>query len=242
MTTLVSSFYSEVNKRVDRNFENYVTYGTLLLKASIPKIIFTDEHMYKQIKQYENNNTKIVLTKKEDIYFYNFTNKLTNFQINTTTPSKDTIDYIFIMCNKTELIKKAIELNVFNTENFTWVDFGIRHIFKNNTDDEFITKIENLTNKVYDKVRIACIWDLNNLYNYDVYKEVLWYFAGGVFGGDKQMLTEFAIKTKRKCIQIIHEKNTIMWEVNVWYLIYLENKYLFDYYNCDHNNSIIDNY
>lgn len=33
-----------------------------------------------------------------------------------------------------------------------------------------------------------------------------------------------------------------MWEVNIWFLIYLENKDLFDYYSCDHNNTIIDNY
>ena len=37
-------------------------------------------------------------------------------------------------------------------------------------------------------------------------------------------------------------KNTIMWEVNVWYLIYNENKLLFDIYDCDHTDSIIDNY
>ena len=33
-----------------------------------------------------------------------------------------------------------------------------------------------------------------------------------------------------------------MWEVNIWYLVYKENKELFDNYYCNHNNTIIDNY
>ena len=37
---------------------------------------------------------------------------------------------MFINCNKTEVIREAIELNYFNTEDFIWLDFGIRHVFK----------------------------------------------------------------------------------------------------------------
>jgi len=33
-----------------------------------------------------------------------------------------------------------------------------------------------------------------------------------------------------------------MWEVNIWYIIYNENKHLFDIYKCNHDNSIIENY
>ena len=37
-------------------------------------------------------------------------------------------------------------------------------------------------------------------------------------------------------------KNTIMWEVNIWYLIYKENKELFNSYGCNHDKTLIDNY
>ena len=47
---------------------------------------------------------------------------------------------------------------------------------------------------------------------------------------------------KEKCIKIINEKKTLMWEVNIWYLIYKENNNLFDCYNCDHNESVVSNY
>lgn len=55
-------------------------------------------------------------------------------------------------------------------------------------------------------------------------------------------LEKFASLIKSKCIDIMTSKNTIMWEVNIWYLIYKENKSLFDIYNCNHNSSLIDNY
>lgn len=159
--------------------------------------------------------------------------------------SKDTIEFMFTMCNKTEWIKKAIEINPFNTQHFIWVDFGIKHIFKNYSDEEFIKKIDNLKYKLYDNLRIGGIWNINYSYNIDIFKDVAWYFAGGVFGGNSESLLNFSDQMKSYCIFLITTKNTIMWEVNIWYLIYISNinnTYLFNIYNCDHNQSLIDNY
>lgn len=47
---------------------------------------------------------------------------------------------------------------------------------------------------------------------------------------------------KKKCAEIIQSKRSIMWEVNIWYLIYLENKNLFSPYICNHDESILKNY
>ena len=76
----------------------------------------------------------------------------------------------------------------------------------------------------------------------NIYKSIHWYFAGGVFGGDSKSLIKFANLVKEKCIETITLNNTIMWEVNIWWIIYKENTELFSIYKCDHDNSIIDNY
>jgi len=47
---------------------------------------------------------------------------------------------------------------------------------------------------------------------------------------------------KTKCNDIIKNKKTIMWEVNIWYLIYLDNPDLFDRYFANHNSSILIKY
>ena len=243
MNTIVSAFVSNINNRDDISLNKYYELGKLLLKSTVPKIIFVDETMFNLINllDYDISNTNIVKIEKKEIYLYEYINNLSQFNLNTDNPKKDTIEYIITQCNKTEWVKSAIELNTFNTNNFIWVDFGIRYIF-NCSDEEFIEKINELKYKVYKNVRIGNIWNLQNNYNINIYKDIAWYFAGGIFGGNKESLLHFSNKIKEKCIDIILTKNTLMWEVNIWYLIYNENKEIFDNYSCNHNNSIIDNY
>jgi len=242
--TIVSSFINTLHpERRDKSIETYFQLGILLLKSNIQKIIFVDEIMYEKIKEYENDNTKIILVDKKKYYLYSYLNTeyLQNFCLNTDNPTKDTVEYMFTICLKTEWMREAIDTNYFNSEQFVWVDFGIRHVF--NCDDTcFTNTLETLTQKVHDKIRIASIWNLEYITNKNIYQEILWYFAGGVFGGNKEKILVFADLMREKCLQIIHEKHTLMWEVNIWYLIYLENKELFDCYYCDHNNTIITNY
>lgn len=242
MNTIVSAFVSNINDRYDNSLKRYYKHGSLLLKSIVPKIIFVDESMFNLIgEDYDKTNTLIIKINKNESYLYNYTNYLTNFQLNSSDHTKDTIEFMFTMCNKTEWIHKAILLNNFKTENFIWLDFGIRHIF-DCTDEEFIKKINSLKYKTYKNIRIGGIWNLNYKFNIDIYKDVAWYFAGGVFGGNQKSLMKFSDLMKLKCIDIMTSKNTIMWEVNIWYLIYNENKGLFDSYGCNHNASLVDNY
>ena len=165
---------------------------------------------------------------------------MTKFGLHSTCPHKDTMEYMFIQCNKTEWVKKAIEINHFNTDQFVWIDFAINHVIA--SEEKLHEYVLNLQNKSYTNVRIGSIWNINHIYNIDIYKTIAWYFAGGVFGGDKEHLLLFAEKMQKECIKIITENQTIMWEVNIWYIIYKENIYLFDCYNCNHNDTIISHY
>lgn len=238
--TIVSSFVANINSIYP--IEKYLKDGILLLKANIPKIIFIDEDLFEDLKIYTNENTVIIPLKKSDWYFNDYKDNITNFDLNTNNKTKDTLEYMFTMCNKTEWMKKAIELNHFDTDSFIWVDFGIRYIFKNDSDETFIQKIERLNEPIYEKIRLGNIWDINIRYSFNIYKDITWYFAGGVFGGKKDFLVSFAEKTKEMCIHIIKEKKTLMWEVNIWYLVYLNNSHLFDLYPCQHDDTIITNY
>lgn len=243
MTTIVSAFISDINSREDRNINIYYSLGKLLLKSTTPKIIFLDEPMYNLIQSndYNKENTLIIKYNKTESYLYNYIDKLNNFKLNTDNPSKDTLEYMFTMCNKTEWIRKAIENDIFNSNNFIWIDFGIKQVC-DWSEDVFVEKLNNLYYKQYEKVRIGHIWNLSSCYNIDLLRQISWYFAGGVFGGNKASLINFADLMKEKCIQIMNETSTIMWEVNIWYILYLENHDLFEPYHCNHSNSIINNY
>ena len=248
--TIVSAFIANANQRQDRRSEDYIAYGKKLMAVPINKIIFFDESLINDLPEdfFNDNKTIIIPVKKEDNYLYQHKDKITNFQLNTTCPEKDTLDYMITICNKTEHVRNAILVNTFQSTQFVWIDFGINHVFKHRTDEEFTNIIYGLIEKPFENVRIANIWNpefyettINN-HGRSVYSDVLWFFAGGVFGGDSESLIKFADLTKQQCIKVVEENHTLMWEVNVWFQVYLENKELFSLYSCDHNPSILENY
>ena len=130
-------------------------------------------------------------------------------------------------------MRQAINLNYFNSEQFIWIDFGIT---------QFSKLIENFPkiDKKYNNVRIAQIWNLSGE-SYEIFKKVNWFFAGGVFGGSSESLIIFSDLMRDKCKELCN-KGILMWEVNIWYLIWKEHSDLFNPYFCDHNESIIFNY
>jgi hypothetical protein len=238
MPTIVSAFISNVNS--NRNIEDYINYGKRLCNVNVNKVIFIEQEIYNTYFINEiYPNTIFIFTNKEEIYLYKYNiNNLEEFdKLYTVSPLKDTYEYIYIICNKTEWIRQAIEINPYNTDNFIWVDFGIYHVVNN--EELFNEVISNLANKSYDNIRIAS----GTHYNLEnIYTNVQWFFLGGIFGGNKRKLIEFADLMKEKCINIIEDKKTIMWEINVWFLIYLENSFLFDRYIANHNVSMIEYY
>lgn len=121
-----------------------------------------------------------------------YRDQFTQFELTTDNPRKDTLDYVILICSKTEWMRKAIQLNPFHTEHFVWVDFGIHHLFGNNP-----LSIQSLHYEG-DQVRIGRIWDPTYVRNpEDIYHKVAWYFAGGVFGGKRKALLDFDIQMKK---------------------------------------------
>lgn len=240
MTTIVTSFIVS-NARPDRNVSTYLALGRKLVNCKVPMVIFMDDAYMDQLEPMEH--VHMIAVNKDSLELNRYRDRLTHFKVNTPTPYKDTLDYIILMCSKTELMCKAVHLNPFHTEHFVWVDFGIDHLFIDK-DQIFIDGIQAMQYNG-DKIRMGRIWDPNASYFRDpddIYDNIAWYFAGGVFGGKQSALLEFETQMKKKCIQIIQERRSLMWEVNIWRLIYLDNPQLFSLYECDHNPSLILNY
>lgn len=239
---IVSAFMANINNQLNYTVDKYIENGKLLIHIQTPKIIFIEREIYEKYFTLEVINhdlTKFIMFEKKEIYLYDHISKVTNFNIHGDK-NKDTLEYMLTICHKTEWIKKAIELNLYDSDQYVWIDFGIYYIIKEL--DLFENSILNITKKTYSKIRIASCWNPNIYNKIDLFKYINWYFAGGTFGGNKESLITFANLMKYKCLSIIQERKTIMWEVNIWYLIYIENPYLFDAYSANHNVSILTNY
>jgi hypothetical protein len=106
----------------------------------------------------------------------------------------------------------------------------------------FSSYLIQMGNRTYDHVRVASIWNIDTQYQFDVYSDILWYFAGGVFGGHKDRLIEFSDLTKRKIIETIVSRRKIMWETNIWYMVYNDCKSILSLYYGTHDSTIVQNY
>lgn len=238
MTTIVTCYLNIIN-RPDRDNSAYLTLGRKLLACNVPVVLFMDELYIDKIEPMDH--VHIIPINQASLELYAYKDQLTKFGVSTNFPEKDTMEYIILMCSKTELVRKAIEVNPFQTNHFVWVDFGIRHIFADDTT--FVQGINSLHYRG-DQLRIGNIWNPQfQLHDpMHIYTNIAWYFAGGVFGGKQSALLEFDFLMKQKCVELIQSTNRLMWEVNVWRLIYLEHPHLFSLYSCDHNSSLVLHY
>jgi hypothetical protein len=184
-----------------------------------------------------------VLFEKTDMYFCSVRDTITEFSLDTPHPAKDTLEYMFVQCHKTEWVAMAIQLDggVSSRNMYVWMDFGIRHMFPSDISCEM--ELYQLRDRVLrstsTQVFAPGCWNPTCIYYQDVYRQIMWVFAGSMFGGNATILLEFARRTKEKCLSIIREKRRLMWEVNVWYLVWLDCREMFALYHGDHNATIL---
>jgi hypothetical protein len=241
--TIVTAFMANINQRDDRSYKKYIDLASKLLRVNTPKVVFIDSTVYHEFKYFSNDFTILVPFYKESNYLYEFRDQIDVSNLSTTNRGKDTAEYMMTMAHKTEFVKHAIQLDLFKTGNYIWVDIGIRHM-TTCTDDEFEQKISRLGTVEYklEYVRIPSIWNPDVELPSDIYTRLYWYFAGSMFGGNAKALLWFADETKRTCLKIIKERKSLPWEINVWQIIYAADRWKFCFYECSHDNSILDLY
>lgn len=192
-------------------------------------------------------HVRFVFFEKRDLFLWPYKSMASRFSLNTGNPTKDTLEYMMVQCQKSEWA--AISLQLLNylcdttAKEHVWIDFGAFHMFKGKIDVFQIElyKMRNRANRRIHqsgestRVQFARCWDPNHPYFGDIYRDVNWSFAGSVFGGGRCAIQTFAHKMREKCFQVLREKNTIMWEINIWLLIYREHPELFALYPSDHS-------
>jgi len=238
-TTFVTAFIRDVNQ--NRSLTDYIEFGKKLLREDVPKVVFIDNRSYTDF--FANGtypNTEFIMFEITDMYLDKLRPLITDFNLETENPNKDTMNYIFVQCYKTEWVRMAIEKNVYGSQQFIWIDFGIFHMIRN--ENVLKNGLIQMSTKSYNKLRIATCKFREYVCPYNVYKRLTWNFAGSVFGGDIKSLTTFADITKEKIINTINEKQTIMWELCVWYLIKDVVPDLYDCYICGHDFRILESY
>ena len=243
MTTIVTAFITNINENIHRDYDTYLTYGKKMLQMDVPCVCFVESHMYRKhflpcLKDFPR--TYFFMFEKHDNYLYEYIDQVTDYNLHSDNPAKDTIEYMFLQCHKTEFLRQVAEINPFQTTNVTWIDFGIYHMIQNDT--LFTQGIHHVSQQSYPNIRVAsCIHPSEPCYT-DIYRFVVWFFAGSIIGGNNEIIKSFAACMRQKCISIIQEKHHIMWEINIWYMLYSECASWYNPYIANHDLSILQNY
>ena len=200
----------------------------------------------------------VVFFEKTDLFLWPYQSMASRFSLNTGNPGKDTLGYMMVQCQKTEWVSIASGLvggigrrggmggigrRGGRGETYVWLDFGIFHMFHGKID-VFQTEMYRLRGRIKrkgvdGKITAARCWDPARMAVGDIYKDVCWLFAGSVFGGREDAIQRFARLMREKCFCLLREKNSLMWEINVWALIYREVPELFALYPSDHSEIIV---
>ena len=266
--TIVTAFMSQINARGDRPVQKYIDLGKSLLALHIPQIVFIERHIYETYlrdeymhlcvgpvlrffayggRAYEYivlGHLTFVFFERTDMYLEEYREMATEFSLNTPHPTKDTLDYMFVQCYKTEWVSMAIALVGVSNGIYAWMDFGLRHMYPSSIAfdiavygfrDRMVLGLSESNNCV---IAPSC-WDAGRIYTQDVYRDIFWVFSGSVFCGKSNALLDFARRTKSKCIEILTVRRRLMWEVNVWYLVYRDCPALFSLYYGNHNTTIL---
>ena len=195
-----------------------------------------------------------------DLFLWSYRQMASKFKLNTGNPTKDTLEYMIVQCQKSEWMEIASQLHQnmrgvgsggSTANEYVWIDFGVFHMFQGKID-VFQTELYKMRARIHRRlvqsvgasrgVMFARCWDPSHVYQGDIYKDVNWLFAGSVFGGCANHIQQFALRVREKCLQVLREKNTLMWEINIWTLIYREFPELFAFYPSDHSEIIFLGY
>jgi hypothetical protein len=196
-----------------------------------------------------------VFFEMRDLFLWSYRALGHRFQLNTGNPAKDTIEYMMVQCQKSEWMAIASQLSDSlrgggQVVEYVWVDFGAFHMFGGKID-VFQTELYKLRGRINrrllqtggsNRVTFAMCWNPTHVYYGDIYKDINWLFAGSVFGGGGNALQQFALRVREKCLQVLRERNTLMWEINIWVLIYREAPELFALYPSDHSEILFRGY
>ena len=149
-------------------------------------IIFVTEETIDHVEKIRKevnllHKTKIITVKESDLYQYENIDNL-NELMKKNIPPYDSKYQILAVNSRYKLVKQAIEMNIFNTDYYGWIDFGISHIVD-------IPKKFKVVYSNHEKIRLGWIARKKKNKNFLIFNHKA--LGGGFFIGHKEIIRIF---------------------------------------------------
>lgn len=156
---------------------------------------------------------------------------------------KDTREYMILINSKVEFLLRAINVNIYNTNYFCWIDFSYFYIVPEKQNQiEIYNKLNYINNQLANKnTQFIIAPGINLKNNMDYLNAVNWRFCAGVLLGDKSSLLDFCNNCLNMFPIFLKLTNKLVWEVNYW--LWLEKNGYFSpqWYQARFDKTIVTN-
>jgi len=126
MTTIVTSYFQLNQSKASHS--KYIEWMKNMLIIDNPMVIFCDEKSEKiiyDLRYGKHDKTRIIVTNFEEFYTYKYANHFSeHFKMDKEHHVGHNLFLYMIWNEKSNFMKRAIEMNPFNTEYFLWCDIG----------------------------------------------------------------------------------------------------------------------
>ncbi len=136
------------------------------------------------------------------------------------------------------MLKKSIEINHFNSDYISWIDFRIFHVITNISESQNYIKLISKSVLKEKFLALPGCWHKGRCMQY-VYNTIIWRFCAGFLIGDKESVINMINLYEKYFPIILKESKKIIWEANIWAILELYYGLEIDWYLADHNDSII---
>jgi hypothetical protein len=258
--TLITCFYNinrdkwlTCSRSVDKYFEN----AENVLNKLNPIVIFTTQDYVNrciQIRKKTDINllyTKIVVIPFEELMYYDKIDKIREIQQNNLNalpydcrqyPEFCVPEYIIVINNKTTFVKRVSDENIFNSQIFQWIDFGLHPNMFNFNKEIFSQKYFSQIFYKKDKIRIVSFELPKKIYNkIDFYNTHLPTTAASLIGGDANAISQL-YKLFQDEFEYMLDNNVMNQEQYILYYLMCENTNFFDYSIINNWNDLCESY
>lgn len=152
---------------------------------------------------------------------------------------KDTREYLYSINSKCEIVKDAIQENLWNSTHFAYIDATIFELFsKKELCKRYIAEI---VANVFDTESFLAFPGCEALLEADTYisTHIQWRFCGNLFIGDAASVNHFCALSEKHYSEYLQLGSGLIWELNYWAWLEQTKKENWIWYPAQHNDTIL---
>lgn len=235
VTSLFNIKREEMSGNDGRSWDDYLKWFEKTLQIKSPMIIFVENDMVEFVESRREYPTKIITHSISEIPYYYLKDKIQDilnmdeYQKKIDCPERIECNYSIysvIQYSKFKWLKKASEVNPFNSKFFFWLDAGAsRFLYDCSLENEYpsevaLQELEKIDNTFLIQYNTECYPDLVN--SQTLPESYFWdnrsFICGSMFGGNKTAVENISEEIDQILDYMIENNNVNNEQIAIGYL------------------------